>query len=73
MVLGNANRCTKFGVFDVTSQQFVKNGVSGNSLFTANSADDTGLNKFVELMQRTGFSGEIRPIMCGIAALDNCN
>ena len=73
MVLGNANRCNKFGVFDVAQQQFVKNGVSGNSLFTANSADDTDLNKFIELMQQTGFSGEIRPITSGVHVLDSYN
>jgi hypothetical protein len=73
MVLGNANRCTKFGIFDVASQQFVKNGVSGNSLFTAESADDTGLNKFVQLMQQTGLKGEILPITSGVATLDSCN
>jgi len=74
MVLGNANRCTKFGIFDTDSQKFVKNGVStGNALFTANSADDAGLNKFVQLMQQTGLKGEILPITSGVATLDSCN
>jgi hypothetical protein len=73
MVLGNATRSVYFGVYDIAAKQFVKNGVSGNSLFAANSADDAGLNKFVQLMQQTGLKGEILPITSGVPTLDGSN
>jgi hypothetical protein len=74
MVLGGTNRCTKFGVYDLARQQFVRTGITSNTkLFTANSPDDSRLLHFVELMNEVNLKGEIRPITCGIAALDGVN
>jgi len=74
MVLGGTNRCTKFGVYDVARQQFVRTGTTSNSkLFTADSPNDPNLLNFVELMSEVNIKGEVRPITCGIAALDDVN
>ena len=74
MVLGGTNRCTKFGVYDAARQQFVRTGITGNTkLFTGDSPNDPNLIIFVELMNEVNLKGEIRPITCGIPALDDAN
>jgi hypothetical protein len=74
MVLGGTNRCTKFGVYDAARQQFVRTGTTSNTkLFTADSPNDPNLIEFIGLMDEANVKGEVRPITCGIAALDGVN